>query len=70
LNGRGDRSRACAAGWLAPTFGDVEDELQWSADNEIRLRGAARYVEGQHGVGSVWRALQQSDGELGRWLGF
>jgi hypothetical protein len=24
---------------LTPTFGDVEDELQWSDDDEIRLRG-------------------------------
>jgi hypothetical protein len=26
-------------GRLAPTFGDVDDELQWLADDEIRLRG-------------------------------
>jgi hypothetical protein len=35
----GDRSRACNGGRLAPTFRDVDDELQRSADNEIRLRG-------------------------------
>jgi hypothetical protein len=38
LNGGGDQSRACDAGRLAPTFSDVEDELQRSATNEIRLR--------------------------------
>jgi hypothetical protein len=31
---------------------------------------AARHIEGQHGVGLVWRGLQWSYGELGRWLGF
>jgi hypothetical protein len=38
-NGRGDRSRAHDAGRLAPIFGDVEDELQRSAGDEIRLCG-------------------------------
>jgi hypothetical protein len=38
-NGGGDRSRAHDAGRLAPTFGDVEDELERSSDDEIRLRG-------------------------------
>jgi hypothetical protein len=37
-NGGGNRSRARDAGQLAPTFDDVEDELQRSADDEIRLR--------------------------------
>jgi hypothetical protein len=37
-NGGGGRSRACDGGRLAPTFGDIEDELQWSASDEIRLR--------------------------------
>jgi hypothetical protein len=34
------------AGRLAPTFSDVEDELQRSAGDEIRLRGVVRHVEG------------------------
>jgi hypothetical protein len=38
-SGGGDQSRACDCGQLAPTFGDVGDELQRSADDEIRLRG-------------------------------
>jgi hypothetical protein len=37
LNGGGDRSRVRDAGQLAPTFGDVEDELQRSASDEIRV---------------------------------
>jgi hypothetical protein len=32
--------------------------------------GVARHVEVRCGVGSAWRGLQRSDGELGRWLGF
>jgi hypothetical protein len=39
-NGRGDQSRARDDGRLAPSFGDVEDDLQRSADDEIRLREA------------------------------
>jgi hypothetical protein len=44
LNGGGDQSRARDVSRLAPTFGDVKDELQRSADDEIRLRrgGATR----------------------------
>jgi hypothetical protein len=38
-NGGGDRSGARDGGQLAPTFGDVDDELQRLAGNEIRLRG-------------------------------
>jgi hypothetical protein len=38
-NDGGDQSRARDVGRLAPTFGDVKDELQRSADDEIRLRG-------------------------------
>jgi hypothetical protein len=34
-----DWSRARDDGRLAPTFGDVDDELQWLAGDEIRLRG-------------------------------
>jgi hypothetical protein len=37
-NGGGDRSRARDTSWLAPTFSDIEDELQRSIDDEIRLR--------------------------------
>jgi hypothetical protein len=40
-NGGGDRSRVRDSGRLAPTFSDVENELQRSAGDEIRLRGAA-----------------------------
>jgi hypothetical protein len=36
-SGGGDRSRAHDGGRLAPTFGDVKNELQWSAGDEIRL---------------------------------
>jgi hypothetical protein len=36
-SGSGDWSRAHDGGRLAPTFGDVENELQWSAGDEIRL---------------------------------
>jgi hypothetical protein len=32
--------------------------------------GAARHVERRCGVGFMLRGLQQSGGELGRWLGF
>jgi hypothetical protein len=32
--------------------------------------GAAWHVGGWHGVGSAWRGLQRSEGELGRRLGF
>jgi hypothetical protein len=39
LKGWGDRSRARDGGQLAPTFGDVDDELQRSIGDEIRLRG-------------------------------
>jgi hypothetical protein len=43
-NGGGDRSRVRNAGWLAPIIGDVEDELQWSTGDEIRLhRGGATH---------------------------
>jgi hypothetical protein len=35
----GDQSRAHDGGQLALAFGDVNDELQWSADDDIRLRG-------------------------------
>jgi hypothetical protein len=38
-NDGGDRSRARDADRLATTFGDVEGELQRSADDEIRLHG-------------------------------
>jgi hypothetical protein len=38
-NGGGNRSRVRDGGWLAPTISDVDNELQRSADNEIRLRG-------------------------------
>jgi hypothetical protein len=38
-NGGGDRSRARDGGRHAPTFSDVDDELQQSAGDEIRLRG-------------------------------
>jgi hypothetical protein len=43
-NGEGDQSWARDGGQLAPTFGDVKDELQQSAGDEIRLRegGATR----------------------------
>jgi hypothetical protein len=37
-NGGGDRSRARDTSRLAPTFSDIEDELQRSIDDEIRLR--------------------------------
>jgi hypothetical protein len=33
----GDRCRARDGGWLAPTFGIFDDELQRSGGNEIRL---------------------------------
>jgi hypothetical protein len=33
-------------GRLAPTFSDVEDELQRSADDEIRLRGGGATQKG------------------------
>jgi hypothetical protein len=69
-NGGGDPSRARNTGRLAPTFGDIKDELQRLADDEIRLHGAARHVEGWHAIGSAQRGLQWSDGVLGRWLGF
>jgi hypothetical protein len=36
---RDDRSRARDDGRLAPNFGVIDDELQRSVDNEIRLRG-------------------------------
>jgi hypothetical protein len=36
---RGDRSRAHDGGQLAPTFGDVDDKLQRSTGEEIRLCG-------------------------------
>jgi hypothetical protein len=36
-NGRGDGSRARDGDWVAPTFTDVEDDLQRSAGDEIRL---------------------------------
>jgi hypothetical protein len=68
--GGGDRSRAHDGGRLAPTFGVVDDELQRSANDEIRLRGAAWHVEGRRGAGSTRRGLQRSDSELGQWLGF
>jgi hypothetical protein len=38
-NGGGDQSRARDGGRLTPTFSDVDDELQRSAGDEIRLRG-------------------------------
>jgi hypothetical protein len=38
-SGGGNRSRARDGGQLAPTFGVVDDELQRSIDNEIRLHG-------------------------------
>jgi hypothetical protein len=38
-NGGGDRGRVHDAGRLGPTFGDIEDELQRSVDDEIRPRG-------------------------------
>jgi hypothetical protein len=37
-SGGGDRSRARDGGQLAQTFGDIDDELQRSASDEIRLR--------------------------------
>jgi hypothetical protein len=40
-NGGGDRSRVRDSGRHAPTFSDVDNELQRSAGDEIRLRGAA-----------------------------
>jgi hypothetical protein len=58
------------SGRLAPTFGNVEDELQRSADIEIRLRGGSTAHRKGCGVGSARRGLQQSDGELGWRLGF
>jgi hypothetical protein len=36
----------------------------------LGYEGVARHVEGRRGVGSAWRGLQWSDGELGWWLGF
>jgi hypothetical protein len=41
LNGGGDWSRTRDDGQLAPTFDDVDDELQQSVDDEIRLRGGS-----------------------------
>jgi hypothetical protein len=38
-NVEGDRSRARDGGGLAPTFGDINDELQKSAGDDIRLHG-------------------------------
>jgi hypothetical protein len=43
-NSGGDQSRACDGGRLGPTFSDVDDKLQRSVDDEIRLR--VRHVEG------------------------
>jgi hypothetical protein len=40
-NGGGDRSRARDDGQLAPTFDDVDDELQRSFGDEIRLCGGS-----------------------------
>jgi hypothetical protein len=40
-SGRGDQSTVRDGSWLAPTFGVIDNELQWSADNEIRLRGGS-----------------------------
>jgi hypothetical protein len=37
--GGGDWSRAHDGGRLTRSFGVVDNELQWSADNKIRLRG-------------------------------
>jgi hypothetical protein len=56
---------------LAPTFSDIDDELQWSADDEIRLCGGGGMTRRR----ATWcwlsaRGLQWSDDELGRWLGF
>jgi hypothetical protein len=44
LSDRGDRSRACDGGRLVPTFGVIDDKLQRSTGNKIRLRegGATR----------------------------
>jgi hypothetical protein len=36
-NDGGDQSPARDGDRLAPTFGDIDDELQRSADDEIRL---------------------------------
>jgi hypothetical protein len=69
-NGEGDRSRARDAGLLAPTFDDVEDELQWSTDVEIRLRGGGTTHRRAMWCWLGTAGLQQSDGELGWWLGF
>jgi hypothetical protein len=35
----GNRSGACDDSQLAPSFGDIDDELQRSIGDEIRLRG-------------------------------
>jgi hypothetical protein len=38
-NTEGDQSRACDGDWLAPTISDVDDKLQRSVSDEIKLRG-------------------------------
>jgi hypothetical protein len=38
-SGGGGRSRACDGGWLASTFGVVDNELQRSVGDEIRQSG-------------------------------
>jgi hypothetical protein len=37
----GDRNRMCNGGRVAPTFGIIDDELQRSVGDEIRLRGGS-----------------------------
>jgi hypothetical protein len=38
-SGGGDRSRVRNNGRLAPTFGDIDNKLERSASDDIRLRG-------------------------------
>jgi hypothetical protein len=67
---RDDRSRVRDDGRLAPNFSVIDDELQRSVDNEIRLRGGDVMRRRATGVGSTRQCLQWSDNELGWRLGF
>jgi hypothetical protein len=66
----GDRSRVRDDGRLARTFGDVDDELQWLANDEIRLRGGGTT---RRRAAWCWLGLARSPTEqwrAGQWLGF
>jgi hypothetical protein len=61
--------RVTTIGLLQPSATSRTSSNSWPT-TRLGYTGAARHIEGRHGVGLTRWGLQRSDGELGRRLGF